>query len=449
MERSVTFPYRHRGKACFHVQPNVTGTGHGQFGFRSAQSAFECTKCYPAVPIQTTTYQCVLEHNGAHILFDESLMAADQPCGLCLRPFPMCIFAFQKRAGSAAARQIDWETSTCLNPLKFQMAAAMKSTEGSPCTNYLLQCPLQCGMVVWTYNLPAHYKSSHKLKSTDNLPVFYKMADLEMERMKTIWETRQNYPTKRATTNKKKAKAALRISDAHRSIMAMRRLEEENPARIRPHVQSEDDEPSDHASRIPTRRAHRAVVQDSDSESYDGHSETSVNAHPVKLEASDPPHLMGSWDWNVDGGFDELEYYDEPVSIPAIQPLEDDDLDRQLISVLAPSVDNLPASRESSEVQLSAPVLPSPPVTTHALEMNSTDVASAPTAGEIYSVDSDVTVDRSRGRPARKKRKAAQDVECICGKEVTLTERELSAVQCARAGCETIWFHVECVPADI
>ncbi|KAF8193637.1 hypothetical protein K438DRAFT_2131885 [Mycena galopus ATCC 62051] len=68
---------------------------------------------------------------------------------------------------------------------------------------------------------------------------------------------------------------------------------------------------------------------------------------------------------------------------------------------------------------------------------------------KVNSADSNVTVDRSRGRPVRKKRKAAQDVECICGRAATLMERESSAVQCARAGCETIWFHIECVPRDI
>ncbi|KAJ7323348.1 hypothetical protein DFH08DRAFT_711958 [Mycena albidolilacea] len=122
---------------------------------------------------QKTNYQRVLEHNGAHILFDESLKPADQPCGLCLRPFPMCTFLFQKCSGTAAARQIDWKISTCLNPLNFQMSAAMKSSEKSPCSNHLIECPLQCGVVLWTYNLTAHYNSYHALKSLSNIPAVY------------------------------------------------------------------------------------------------------------------------------------------------------------------------------------------------------------------------------------------------------------------------------------
>ncbi|KAJ7701879.1 hypothetical protein B0H17DRAFT_894919, partial [Mycena rosella] len=128
------------------------------FPYRSADpgASFLCTKCFPPVPIKTSNYQRILEHNGAHILFDKTILALDQPCGLCLRPFPMCTFTFLKSDGTASARQIDWTRSTCLNPVKFQMAAAMKSTKLSPCTNHLIPCPLQCGVVIWTYNILGH-----------------------------------------------------------------------------------------------------------------------------------------------------------------------------------------------------------------------------------------------------------------------------------------------------
>ncbi|KAJ6471256.1 hypothetical protein C8R47DRAFT_1222233 [Mycena vitilis] len=241
--RSETFPYRHKGKACFYVEPDQrNGNGRGEFGHHFAESPFECTKCYPVVEIQKKNYQRVLEHNGAHILFDTSLLAADQPCGLCLRPFPMCSFFFQKSSGTAAARQIDWKSSTCLNPLKFQMAAATKSTEASPCTNHLILCPLQCGVVVWTYNLTAHYRGFHKLKSLDNLPDVYRMAEGEKERMEIVWNNRQNQSNTRAL-KKKKTKTSLTISDAHRSIMAHRRLEEEErPNMPLPTVEASDDQ---------------------------------------------------------------------------------------------------------------------------------------------------------------------------------------------------------------
>jgi hypothetical protein len=133
----------------------------------------------------------------------------------------MCRFFFLKRSGTAAARQIDWTTSTCLNPLKFQMAAAMKSSDNSPCSNHLIECPLQCGIVVWTYTLAGHYKFFHKLKSVTNIPVVYQMAESELERMQKVWNNRQTYSTARKM-KKKKPRAALAISDAHRSLMAFR-----------------------------------------------------------------------------------------------------------------------------------------------------------------------------------------------------------------------------------
>ncbi|KAJ7658880.1 hypothetical protein B0H17DRAFT_955056, partial [Mycena rosella] len=181
-----------------------------------------CTKCFPPVPIKTSNYQRILEHNGARILFDKTILALDQPCGLCLRPFPMCTFTFLKSDGTASARQIDWTRSTCLNPVKFQMAAAMKSTKLSPCTNHLIPCPLQCGVVIWTYNILGHCRSAaHNLKSLDNVPVVYQMGVDERGGVLKIWEKRQVYSIPRNMT-KAKPKLVLPISDAHRALMVLR-----------------------------------------------------------------------------------------------------------------------------------------------------------------------------------------------------------------------------------
>ncbi|KAK7022473.1 hypothetical protein R3P38DRAFT_2533277, partial [Favolaschia claudopus] len=227
VQRSETFPYRSEvrrsGKACFHVEPDLGRShGRGELGDSFLDSPFLCAKCDPHVPISKKNYQRILEHNGAHILYDDSVAATDQPCGLCLRPFPMCTFVFQKKAGSAAARQIDWTHSTCRNPLKFQMAAASRSSETSPCTNHLIQCPLDCGIVIWTYNLTTHYRLYHNLKSLNNIPLVYQTTELELNRMQKVWENRQNYPATRKKKNK--TKPQLLISDAHRSTMAFRRV---------------------------------------------------------------------------------------------------------------------------------------------------------------------------------------------------------------------------------
>ncbi|KAJ7698277.1 hypothetical protein B0H17DRAFT_927443, partial [Mycena rosella] len=156
-----------------------------------------CTKCDPPVILEHANNQHTLGHNGSHILFDKSIRRSDQPCGLCLRPWPMCYFVLGKATGPSRARQIDWRYSKCLNLLKFQMVAAQKSTKNSPCTNHLILCPLQCGQGVWTSNLTAHYTGEPlNLLSLDSVPSVYVMAPGERERMSQIWRTRMDQPTK-------------------------------------------------------------------------------------------------------------------------------------------------------------------------------------------------------------------------------------------------------------
>ncbi|KAJ7501337.1 hypothetical protein B0H11DRAFT_1713639 [Mycena galericulata] len=212
-KRSEKFPYRYNGKACFLVDDGEWTRGEFKAG------TIECPKCDPPVPLAFNNPQKILEHNGAHILFDESIEKSDQPCGLCLRPYPICTFELSKTAGSAAARQIDWRRSKCMNPLKFKMAAAMKSTNNSPCTNHLIPCPMQCGLFIWTYTLDAHLRGSpHNLLSFEGGSNFYQMAPGEKERMEEIWLSRQDYPKKR--NFKKKSIRPLTISAAHSSSKA-------------------------------------------------------------------------------------------------------------------------------------------------------------------------------------------------------------------------------------
>ncbi|KAJ6595245.1 hypothetical protein DFH09DRAFT_906355 [Mycena vulgaris] len=230
VSRTERFPYRHNGtffpswcaflecngligKACFAIENDKWIRGE----YKS--EAQECTKCDPAVSLTSQNNQPTLGHNGGHILFDPSILESDQPCGLFLRPFPMCIFELRKTGGGT--RQIDWRRSTCLNPLKFKMAAAKTSTKNSPCTNYLIPCPLQCGRAVWTYNLDAHCSGSpHNLPSLDSIPRVYQMAPEEMHRMEELWLDRDKHPTKRNLL--KKSVKPLIISAAPRSRNAVR-----------------------------------------------------------------------------------------------------------------------------------------------------------------------------------------------------------------------------------
>ncbi|KAJ7174928.1 hypothetical protein C8R46DRAFT_1253135, partial [Mycena filopes] len=212
------------GKACFVIELDDK-----EFrGSLRGQDSLACTKCHPEVLFSLKNKQLILQHNGAHILFDPSINRSDQPCGLCLRPFPLCNFVLTTGQGTDSARQVDWKRSTCLRQLTFSMAAAMKSTPTAPCTNYLIACPLRCGLVVWTYNLEAHYRSSrHGLASLTSVPVPYSMAPQELAGMKKIYQDRA--VQSRPRTLKKKSQPQLLTSDTHSSRLAMRTLDEEDP----------------------------------------------------------------------------------------------------------------------------------------------------------------------------------------------------------------------------
>ncbi|KAJ7467611.1 hypothetical protein FB451DRAFT_1040166 [Mycena latifolia] len=206
------------GKACFAVEPDDADYR----GSLKPTDSLECTKCDPPVPLSLKNKQTILQHNGAHILFDPTIRRSDQPCGLCLRPFPMCVFYLTSGQGTDSARQIDWKRSSCLRVLTFSMAAAMRWSPTSPCTNYLILCPLQCGLVIWTYNFEAHYRSTrHGLKTLANVAIPYQMAPNEEKLMRPLYKNRQTYPQPRKLKTIK-ARPALLTSDAHSSRLALR-----------------------------------------------------------------------------------------------------------------------------------------------------------------------------------------------------------------------------------
>ena len=99
----------------------------------------------------------VLEHIGAHLLFDTSLNASleQELCGLCFHPSPLCIFYLRKGKGAGASQQVDIKKSRCPNLIKgfSYQSAAMESTS-SPCTNVSLICPLcpSTSGAIWKYN---------------------------------------------------------------------------------------------------------------------------------------------------------------------------------------------------------------------------------------------------------------------------------------------------------
>jgi hypothetical protein len=112
-------------------------------------------------------------------------------------------------------------------------------------------------------------------------------------------------------------------------------------------------------------------------------------------------------------------YRSVPASpTPELRPLEDDDVDREIMRVTAPQI-------EHNLSVYTSPTSPAP-----------SPISNSPDAVAVNSPATS-TPELSALRP-RTKRKAAE-VECICGNEVTNDQRESDAVKCIRAGCETIW----------
>ena len=72
-----------------------------------------CPRCRPSVIWDRKSTQKVLEHIGAHLLFDTSLDASleQELCGLCFRPSPLCIFYLRKGPGAGASQQVDIKKS--------------------------------------------------------------------------------------------------------------------------------------------------------------------------------------------------------------------------------------------------------------------------------------------------------------------------------------------------
>ncbi len=74
-----------------------------------------CPLCHsPNVYLDLKQGQRVLEHLGAHILFDKKVSHTDEPCGCCLRPGALCLYYLTKGKGQKGKPKIDWDrTRSC------------------------------------------------------------------------------------------------------------------------------------------------------------------------------------------------------------------------------------------------------------------------------------------------------------------------------------------------
>jgi hypothetical protein len=199
------------GKSCFLCEDSTKTVDIGRLNTST------CPVCSPEITLDLSQGQRILEHIGAHILFDPKVDRTSEPCFLCLRPAPLCQFFLTKGKGARGSPKIDQSRSSgCPMRLKFSYSVAAKSSASSPCSNVPVQCPLcpKSAVAVAKYNLKAHLLKAHPNVPVNNYESQWKLSSFEHAEMKNIWAKRQEVSVKRP---KRSNIAPLVVSDAHRS----------------------------------------------------------------------------------------------------------------------------------------------------------------------------------------------------------------------------------------
>lgn len=179
-----------------------------------------CSACIPSVTLDLADGQRVLEHIGAHILFDSSVNEEDEPCGLCLRPSSLCRYVVVKGRGAKASLRVDVERSSgCTRPVNYQYARAAVSVTSAPCSNVPLPCPLcpRSEPAVWRYNLKHHLINTHSSTAAASYTSLWEIQDDELDAMKHVWTTRHAKAAKKTRKSKKSKKLTLLVSREHMS----------------------------------------------------------------------------------------------------------------------------------------------------------------------------------------------------------------------------------------
>ncbi|KAJ7192653.1 hypothetical protein GGX14DRAFT_701343 [Mycena pura] len=404
--RSPFFPYRDegattaigfiftraeyfQGRACFLCEDDVNER------LVAPEGSAACTDCNPAVLLDLSQGQRVLEHCAAHILHDKRLNDDDQLCGLCLRPSPQCVFYLRKGQGMGSGPQIDLHRSTCARLIKLQYStAAISNLPGSPCSNVPIICVL-CGIkapAIWRYNLARHYRTLHRLTLPTLLPVESIISAGEKQALQVIWSKRHQVVKRR---NVGKSKEPLAISEQHSSRLALR---------------------------ISVKEALKT-------------------AEPT----STPPPGLSEYEPDEDDTFFEPQDNNSSQSAsPALASLADSDseLEQDLFfHTLEASRLELPADVEQDTSHTSTSAAAAGPSVTDLID-------SRPHSAASWADVSDVEVEEPELKRTRGvKRKAIQFGCDGCGRTLTEEEQENTtlAVKCANKACPTQWFHRDCM----
>jgi hypothetical protein len=179
-----------------------------------------CPKCHPTITFDGLLRQHIVEHIGAHILHDPSVDCSSEPCGLCLRPAPLCQIVLKKGKRGTSKLAIDMQASKCPNLVKFSITIAAKCSESFPCTNHPMRCPYcsNSSPAVWSYTFQQHLRRVHLKVPLDGHRSVWAMSKLEKDGMRHIWEHRLKQPKARLRMQR----MPLVISETHISRLVLR-----------------------------------------------------------------------------------------------------------------------------------------------------------------------------------------------------------------------------------
>ena len=183
------------------------------------QGTSDCPRCSPTIILDLSQGQRVLEHIGAHILYDPAVLQSMPLCGLCLRPAPLCQFFLAKGKGANGNIRIDQKASRgCLMTLNYSYSVAAVSTASSPCSNVPMHCELcsKSDPAIWRYFMKAHFQEKHPNTPFAKYDHIWTLSNFEMSEMKKIWGKRTKVTVKRAK------KLTLQISENHRAQIPSR-----------------------------------------------------------------------------------------------------------------------------------------------------------------------------------------------------------------------------------
>ncbi|KAK2463010.1 hypothetical protein APHAL10511_004967 [Amanita phalloides] len=185
IKQQDSFPYCTSGKAAFVCEFDGSTT-------LSMADTDICPKCHPPLILDRTKPLKVIEHIGAHLLFDPTIDKAEEYCGLCFCLSLLCLFHFHKGKNHNSLWQIDIKRSLCPNLIDkgFSYGPASISLPNSPCTNVPMCCPHcpESASLVWKYSMTAHYTKNHPLASfPESIADGFVIGQAECTGLHVIW----------------------------------------------------------------------------------------------------------------------------------------------------------------------------------------------------------------------------------------------------------------------